>query len=108
MNHKLHVTHRMYGNFSPDFDMPFHEFLCYFQDEYNFYAGASFPDPKKDPNRIKLTAVLRNRDYTYSHLLLITTTVENIFSQDGLLTAEFYSNIPQQSVRSLLRDINNK
>ena len=108
MNHKLHVTHRMYGNFSPDFDMPFHEFLCYFQDEYNIFAGVSFPEPKKDPNKIKLTAVLRNKDYAYCHLLLITTTVDNIFSQGGLLTAELYSNIPQQSIRSLVGDINNK
>jgi len=103
MNHKLHVTHRMYGNFSPDFDISLHEFLCFFQDDYNFYAAAAFPDSK----RMKLTAILRNRDYNFIHLLLITAPVDNIFSEDATLTAELYSNIPQQSIRSLLREINN-
>jgi len=98
MNHKLHVTHRMYGNFSPDFDISLKEFLCYFQDDFDFFAAVSSPDSKQ----LKLTAILRNKEYNFIHLLLISAPVENIFSQDGLLTAEFYSNIPQQNIRSLI------
>jgi hypothetical protein len=105
MNHKLHVTHRMYGNFSPDFDISLQEFLCYFQDDFNIYAAA-FPDAK-DPKQLKLTAILRNKEYSYIHLLLITAPLENLFSQGGLLTAEFYSNIPQQNIHNLLGEITN-
>lgn len=101
MNHKLHVTHRMYGNFSPDFDISLHEFLCYFQDDYNFYAVATI----SGKNVMKLTAILRNKEYNYIHLLLITAPVDNVFSKGGLLTAEFYSNIPQHNIRSLIGDI---
>ena len=104
LNHKLHVTHRMYGNFSPDFDVSLKEFLCYFQDDFNFYTAVTSPDSKQ----LKLTAILRNKEYNYIHLLLISTPVENIFRQNGQLTAEFYSNIPQQSIRSLIGDITNK
>jgi len=103
LNHKLHVTHRMYGNFSPDFDISLKEFLCYFQSDFNIYAAA-FPD-SKDTKQMKLTVILRNMEYNYLHLLVITAPVNNIFSQDGLLTAEFYSNIPQQSIRNLVGDM---
>jgi len=103
LNHKLHVTHRMYGNFSPDFDITLKEFLCYFQGDFNMYAAA-FPD-SKDSKQMKLTVILRNMEYNYIHLLVITAPINNIFSQDGLLTAEFYSNIPQQNIRNLLGDV---
>ena len=100
-DHKLHVTHRMYGNFSPDFDISLQEFLCYFRDDYDIYAAAQF----SEPNKMKLTAVLRNRDYNFIHLMLVNAPVDNIFSPDGMLTAEFYSNIPQQSIRNFMGDI---
>ena len=105
LNHKLHVTHRMYGNFSPDFDISLKEFLCYFQDDFNMYAAA-FPDAK-DSKQMKLTVILRNMEYNYIHLLIVTAPVNNIFSRDGQLTAEFYSNIPQQSIRNLIGDMGN-
>jgi len=107
MNHNLHVTHRMYGNFSPDFDISLHEFLCYFKDDFELYAGVSFPDPAKDPKKMKLTAILRNKEYSYSHLLLITATEDSIFSQGGLMTADFYSNLPQRFIPRLIGDITN-
>ena len=106
MNHKLHVTHRMYGNFSPDFDISLQEFLCYFKDDFNFFVGATFPDTK-DPSKIKLTAILRNKEYSFLHLLIISASVDNLFSQGGLLTAEFYSNIPQNNIRNLLGNTTN-
>jgi hypothetical protein len=91
----------MYGNFSPDFDISLKAFLCNFQDDYYFFTGVYSPDSKQ----LKLTAILRNKDYNYIHLLLISAPVDNIFRQNGILTADFYSNIPQQSIRRLLGDI---
>jgi hypothetical protein len=105
MNHKLHVTHRMYGNFSPEFDISLNEFLCYFQEDFTIFTAA-FPD-SKNSRQLKLTAILRNKEYNYIHLLLITAPIDNIFSQNGLLTAEFYSNFPQQNIRNLIGDIGN-
>ena len=107
LNHQLHVTHRMYGNFSPDFDISLKDFLCYFQDDFELYAATFFDS--KDQKQLKLTAILRNTEYNYIHLLIITAPVTNIFRQNGQLTADFYSNIPQQSIRHLIGDIiNNK
>jgi len=101
LNHQLHVTHRMYGNFSPDFDVSLKEFLCFFHDDYDFFAAASRPEPQK----LKLTVVMHSKDYNFIHLLMISSSLDNIFNQDGMLTAEFYSNIPQQSIRSLMGEL---
>ena len=101
LNHNLHITHRMYGHFSPTFDISLHTFLCKFRDDYDIFAAVSLADPTE----LKLTVVLNNKDYNYVHLLIINTPVENIFSNEGVLNANFYSNIPQQSIRSLIDDI---
>jgi len=101
MNHTLHIIHRMYGNFSPDFDISLEKFLCFFRNDYDIYTAVSMADPKE----LKLTVILNNKDYNYVHLLLINTSVETIFQDEGVLNANFYSNIPQQSIKSLIGDI---
>jgi len=101
LNHTLHITHRMYGHFSPAFDIPLHKFLCIFRDDHDIFTAASLADPTE----LKLTVILNSKDYNYVHLLLITTSIENIFKEDGVLNANFYSNIPQQSINSLIGDI---
>ena len=104
LNLSLHITHRMYGHFSPAFDISLHKFLCFFRDEYDFFTAVSMADPAE----LKLTVIMNNKDYNYVHLLLISTPVENIFRNDGVLSANFYSNIPQQSIKSLIGDVNQR
>jgi len=101
LNHHLHIVHRMYGHFSPAFDIPLHKFLCFFRGDYDIFTAVSFTDPKE----LKLTVILNNKDYNYVHLLLINTPTENIFKNEGVLNANFYSNIPQQSIKSLIDDV---
>ena len=101
LNHKLHITHRMYGNFSPDFDISLKKFLCVFKDDFEVFTAVS----SSNQDELKLTVVLRSKDYNYVHLLLINTTKETVFKNDGILNANFYSNIPQQSIKSLIGDL---
>jgi len=101
LNHTLHIIHRMYGNFSPHFDVSLHDFLCFFRDDFDVFTAVSLADSKE----LKLTVVLNNKDYNYVHLLIINTTVENIFREDGVLNANFYSNIPQQNIKRLIDDV---
>ena len=98
LNHKLHITHKLYGNFSPDFDISLKELLCFFSDDYNVFTAVTSANEKE----LKLTAVFQNKDYNFVHLLLIKTQIDKIFLKDGVLTADFYSNIPQHSIRSLM------
>ena len=104
LDHQLHVTHKMYGNFSPDFDISLKELLCFFRDEYDIFTAVTSADAKE----MKLTAVLHSKDYNFVHLLLIRTPVDNIFLKDGMMTADFYTNIPQHSIRSLMGNLKNE
>jgi len=88
----------MYGNFSPDFNISLKEMLCFFGDDYEVFTAVTSNDAKE----LNMTAVLRSKDYNFVHLLLIKTPVDNIFLKDGMMTADFYSNIPQHSIKSLM------
>ncbi len=100
MEHTLHINHRMYGNFSPDFDISLQKFLCNFQDNYDIFSGISFSDAKE----VKLTVILKSKDYNYIHLLLINTSKVNIFKKESVFEADFFSNMPQQNIKNLIGD----
>jgi hypothetical protein len=97
---KLNITHRMYGFFSPDFEIELKDFICYFKDNFNFYTASS----GVNAGILKLTVVIHNTDFNYAHLLLITTPVENLFQENGIIKADFYSNIPQHNIKNLYAD----
>ena len=94
---KLHVKHRMYGNFTPEFDIKPSNFICFFQPEFDIYC---FVDDSKE-EIIKATVVLYNRMFNYIHLLSVKTTVSTLFQKNGILEAEFFSNIPQHNIKNL-------
>jgi len=104
LSHTLHVIHRMYGHFSPDFDISLKKFICFFQDEYDIFTAVSLLNPKE----LKLTVILSNKNYNFVHMLLINTPIQAIFTKGGVLNANFYSNIPQQSIKNLIGDIQQK
>jgi hypothetical protein len=103
-NLKIHVTHSMYGNFNPDFEMKLNDFICFFKNDFKIYAGSY----EKEPGVINSTIIFQNKLYNYINLLIISTKKENIFNRNGVLSASFRSNIPQHNINSLINDIINK
>jgi len=98
---KIHVTHTMYGNYNPEFEMKLNDFICFFKQDFKVYA-ASY---QKEPGVIHSTVIFENKQYNYIHLLLIRTQNETIFNGNGVLSASFRSNIPQHNIDNLVRDI---
>jgi len=96
-NLKLHIKHRMYGSFTPEFDIKPSDFICFFQPNYDIYCHV---DDSK-PDALKATVILYNRMFSYMHLLSITTPVNALFQENAVLQAEFYSNIPQHNIKNL-------
>jgi hypothetical protein len=94
---KLKITHKMYGGFTPQFMIPLERFICIFKEEFSTYSVLHHFGTEE----IKLSIVLRNRNYNYCHLLQIKTTKRQIFSENGLLDAEFYTNIPLHNIKSI-------
>jgi hypothetical protein len=100
-NLKIHVTHSMYGNYNPEFEMKLNDFICFFKNDFKVYT-ASY---QKESGVINSTVVFQNKQYDYIHLLIISTNKETIFNGNGVLSASFRSNIPQHNINSLVGDL---
>lgn len=94
----LKITHRMYGGFTPEFSIPLSQFFCLFNVGFSTYCIFS----RLDMDKVQVSAVFRNNDFGYIHLLRIRTTSGQLFSDNGTLTADFYTNIPQHNLKDLL------
>jgi len=99
-NLKLHIKHRMYGSFTPEFDMKPSDFTCFFQPDFDIYCHVD--DTK--PDVLKATVILYSRMFSYMHLLSITTDVKTLFQKNGVLQADFFSNIPQHNINNLFEN----
>jgi hypothetical protein len=94
---KLHITHRMYGRFTPEFTVSLNDFTCFFQAEYESYCFVE--RPKK--NVLEATLILHSSRYNYIHMLFIRANPETLFKPGGVLKADFSTNIPQDNIKSL-------
>jgi len=99
-NLKIHIKHRMYGSFTPEFEMKPSDFTCFFQQNFEIYCHVD--DTQQDS--LKATVILYNKMFNYMHLLSITTPVNTLFQKNGILQAEFYSNIPQHNIKNLFEN----
>jgi hypothetical protein len=97
---KLDMTHRMYGFSSPKLEIELKDFMCFFRNDFDFYVAPS----DGGDGMLKLIVVLHNTDFNYSHLLLITAPTDAVFRDRGVLQADFYSNVPEQSIKDLFAD----
>ena len=96
-NLTLKITHRMYGGFTPEFSISLNKFFCIFDKGFDAYCIVPFPQQ----DRIKISVVLHNQDFDYIHLLRINASSEDIFSKNGVLEADLYTNIPKDNLTNL-------
>lgn len=94
----LKITHRMYGGFTPEFNIPLSRLSCLFSPGFSTYCILN----RSDLGKIQVSAVFRSNDFGYIHLLRIKTTPEQLFTHNGTLTADLYTNIPQHNLKNLL------
>jgi len=93
----LRITHRMYGGVTPEFTIPLNRFICLFDKEFSTYCVLH----QLNSGNVQISVVLHNRDYNYVHLLRVKTTKKQLFSKNGILTADFYTNIPLHNLKNL-------
>lgn len=95
-NLKLHIKHRMYGNFTPEFEMKLTDFICFFKEQTNLYCFV-----EKEDSTLNAYLIIHSQEYNYIHLLLITSDFDEVFKENGVLKAEFYTHIPQDNIKNL-------
>jgi hypothetical protein len=101
-NLQLHIKHRQYSNFTPEFEMKLNDFICFFQTESNIYCHIE----TAEQDILKVYVIIHSKKFDYIHMLSVKTTVDTIFKDNGMLHAEFYSNIPQHNIKNLFSTIN--
>ena len=96
-NVKLLLTHRQYGHFTPEIELPLNNFLAMFKRDFEIFTYSK----KKKDGKIEIIAVIRHKNLNYIHLLHAVNTGEIQKLDELILNADFYSNIPQHYIKSL-------
>lgn len=96
---KLSLTHRKYGSFTPEVTISFPNFLNVFSNNFTTVCHTGFVEDGK----IETIVVFTHKVLNYIHILRATTTMDELFSDNTVIKADFYSNIPQHYIKSLLK-----
>ncbi len=95
----LQITHRKYGYFTPEISIPLLNFLAYF--EKDFITTCHTGINKR--GNLEAIVVFNHKNLNYIHLLKVETNEDQLFVKTPVLKADFYSNIPQHYIKSLLQ-----
>ena len=96
-HHIVLLTHHQYGKVKKEIRIPMQILFDVFGRTMNLYSSVTSIDT------LTTTAVLifHHPKLNYIHMLDINTKTINIFENEGEITADFYTNIPQNNIKSL-------
>lgn len=95
----LQITHRKYGHFTPEISIPLLNFLACFKDDFHTACHTGY----NKNGELETMVVFNHKTLNYIHLLRVHVAKEQLFSVHPILKADFYSNIPQHYINSLLK-----
>lgn len=95
----LQLTHRKYGHFTPEISIPLPNFLVCFKDDFLTACHTGY----NKKGELETMVVFSHKTLNYIHLLRVHVAKEQLFSENPVLKADFYSNIPQHYINSLLK-----
>ncbi len=95
----LQITHRQYGHLTPVVTIPIHNFLACFHGNYKTTCYTGY----NKNGELETTVVLKHNSLNYIHILRAHITKEDLFGPSPVLKADFYSNIPQHYINTLLK-----
>lgn len=94
---KLLITHRQYGFFTPEIDLPLNDFLAMFEQDFDIFSATN----QNKKGEWETVVVIRHKVLNYIHLLRVKTAGDQLRESPLVLKADFYSNIPQHYIKSL-------
>jgi|GEM_PF-4739437 len=99
-DHTLQINHRQYGNKLKTIKLPLSKFVSYWRNKKNFscFCGINTMHSQK----LQVVLIIVNNQLQYIHMLKIEESKVNLFNKNATLSGDFYTNIPQQSVISIL------
>ena len=94
---KLCITHRQYGHFTPEIQLPLNNFLSLFKKNFEIYTSSM----KQRNDHIEILVVIHHKNLNYIHLMRVRVKKEDVGAEYLVMKADFYSNIPQHYIKSL-------
>lgn len=98
-NKKLRLTHRQYGHFTPEISLPLLSFLALFNQDFERACHTTI----NTKGELETIVVFVHKQLNYIHLLKTKIQEKELFGSNPVLKADFYSNIPQHYINSLLK-----
>lgn len=95
----LLLTHRQYGRFTPEISIPLINFLEFFKEDFILTSHTGIV--KND--KLETILVLNHKTLGYIHILRVQTQTDDLFLDNLTLKGDFYSNIPQHYIKTLLK-----
>ena len=95
----LKLTHRQYGHFTPEISMPLINFLDFMQKDFTLTCHTGY----NKKGQLETILVMNHNTLDYIHLLRVHVRKDDLFKPNLVLQGDFYSNIPQHYIKTLLK-----
>lgn len=96
-NHRINITHHQYGNVRKRVSIPLNAIYLLLAADKDVYCSVT----KIDANLIEANLVMHQPKSDYIHLFVVQIAISELFKPEGIITADLYSNIPQDNVKSI-------
>ncbi len=94
----LQINHKLYGNRTENYTVNVNDFLSYFGDDYTIFFGWQ----NRNIENLIASVFIYNNVFNYSHMLTMSFKREDIFNEEGIIEATFYSFTPHGNLRTNL------
>ncbi|GHT62431.1 hypothetical protein AGMMS50239_15720 [Bacteroidia bacterium] len=91
----LGLIHRRYGTLPPEINIAMKDFICMFFDDFDFYISIV----ENEEHILNFTIILKHKTLQFIHMLLATTNKKALVSGKETVKADFYTYIPQHSLK---------
>lgn len=98
--HGLMITHHQYGGKKPKVLLPMQSLYDLLARNMRIYCSVTSADAKE----MQAVLVFHNVKRDFIHMLRVTIPTDELFKPDGMLTADMYTNIPQDNIKSIFKD----
>lgn len=98
-NVTLKLTHRQYGHFTPEISIPLVNFLDFLREDFILTCHTGY----NKKGQLETIVVMNHNTLDFIHLLRVHVSKEDLFKPDLVLQGDFYTNIPQHYIKTLLK-----
>ncbi|MBO5186738.1 MAG: hypothetical protein J6B91_06775 [Prevotella sp.] len=98
--HGLMITHHQYGGKNPRVMLQMQVLYDLLARNMKIYCSVT----SINASEMQAVLVFHNEKRNFIHMLRVTIPTDKLFKSDSMLTADMYTNIPQDNIKSIFKD----